>query len=60
MPFDLDKVVNEYRENGYVSGLPILSKYDARKLRNYIVELEKKYGFLNERLKKLISEYQIE
>ena len=44
MPFDLDKVVNEYRENGYVSGLPILSKYEARKLQNYIVELEKKFS----------------
>ena len=44
MPFDLDKVVNEYRENGYVSGLPILSKYEARKLRNHIVELENKFS----------------
>ena len=44
MPFDLDKVVNEYRENGYVSGLPVLSKYEARKLQNYIVELEKKFS----------------
>ena len=44
MSFDLAKAVRDYKENGFVSGIPALSESTVQKMRAYIEDLEAKHA----------------
>ena len=43
MTVDLNNIISQYRENGFISGLPALSLDQVRSMRSYIEQLEMDY-----------------
>ena len=44
MAIDLSNIAAEYRKNGFVSGVPVLTFSQTEKLRGFIEKLENKYA----------------
>ena len=44
MVINLQNIAAEYRKNGFISGLPVLTSLQTKKLRNFVEKLENNYS----------------